>query len=46
MATIALVNVWKGMGQSMIILLAGMQNVSGELLEAAEIDGASAWKKN
>lgn len=40
-ASIALVNVWKGMGQSMVILLAGMQNVPQEVLESAQIDGAS-----
>ncbi|MFD2115563.1 carbohydrate ABC transporter permease [Paenibacillus yanchengensis] len=43
--TIALVNVWKGVGQSMIILLAGMQNVPKEVLEAGQIDGASGWKQ-
>jgi len=43
--SIALVNVWKGVGQSMIILLAGMQNVPKEVLEAAQIDGASGWKQ-
>lgn len=41
MGSIALVNVWKGVGYSMVLLLAGMQNVSKELLEAARIDGAS-----
>lgn len=43
--SIALVNVWKGLGQSMIIILAGMQNVPKEVLEAAQIDGASGWKQ-
>ncbi|NMA61766.1 MAG: sugar ABC transporter permease [Firmicutes bacterium] len=43
--SIALVNVWKGMGQSMVILLAGMQNVPQEVLESAQIDGASGWKQ-
>lgn len=44
-ASIAVVNVWKGVGQSMIILLAGMQNVSKEVLESAQIDGASGWRQ-
>jgi multiple sugar transport system permease protein len=44
-ASIALVNVWKGLGQSMVILLAGMQNVPKEVVEAAMIDGASGWKQ-
>ncbi|WP_168118546.1 sugar ABC transporter permease [Paenibacillus sp. HB172176] len=43
--SIALVSVWKGLGQSMIILLAGMQNVPKEVLESAQIDGASGWKQ-
>ncbi|MFD0961605.1 carbohydrate ABC transporter permease [Paenibacillus chungangensis] len=44
-ASVAIVNVWKGVGQSMIILLAGMQNVPKEVLEAGQIDGASGWKQ-
>ncbi|RXZ76653.1 sugar ABC transporter permease [Paenibacillaceae bacterium] len=44
-ASIAVVNVWKGMGQSMILLLAGMQNVPKEVLESAEMDGATSWDK-
>ncbi len=39
--SIALVNVWKGVGESVIILLAGMQNISQEMIEAARMDGAS-----
>ncbi len=41
MASVSFMNVWKGVGQSMVMFLAGMQNVSGEVLEAAHIDGAS-----
>lgn len=39
--SIALMNVWKGMGQSMVMFLAGMQNVPSEVIEAAHIDGAT-----
>lgn len=42
--SIALVQVWKGIGSSMILLLAGMQNISKEMQEAAQIDGASGFK--
>lgn len=35
---------WQQVGYMMIIYIAGLQNVSGDLLEAAQIDGASAWK--
>lgn len=38
---VALANVWKGIGSSMVLLLAGMQNISSEMLEAARIDGAT-----
>jgi len=41
-ASVAIMNVWKGMGQSMVIFLAGLQNVPAEVIEAAHIDGASA----
>ncbi|AWE43077.1 MULTISPECIES: sugar ABC transporter permease [unclassified Actinobaculum] len=36
---------WQLMGYMMIIYIAGLQNVPPELLEAAEIDGASGWQK-
>ncbi|MDR6550297.1 sugar ABC transporter permease [Paenibacillus qinlingensis] len=41
--SIALINVWKGAGYSMVIILAGMQNISEEMLEAARMDGATGW---
>ncbi|CAH1222609.1 Melibiose/raffinose/stachyose import permease protein MelD [Paenibacillus allorhizoplanae] len=42
--SIAIVNIWKGAGYSMVLLLAGMQNISKEIMEAARIDGANGWK--
>ena len=39
------VTLWRGLGYYMIIYLAGLQNISGELYEAADIDGASGSKK-
>ena len=42
---IGVVLVWKGAGYYMIIYLASMQSVSTDLIEAAEIDGASAWQR-
>lgn len=41
---ILLVN-WQLMGYMMIIYIAGLQNVPPELLEAAEIDGATRWQQ-
>jgi cellobiose transport system permease protein len=37
----SLVLFWQWFGYSMIIYVAGLQGISGEILEAAEIDGAS-----
>jgi raffinose/stachyose/melibiose transport system permease protein len=38
------VQIWAHMGYSMILYLAGLQNIPQELYEAAEIDGATGWK--
>ncbi|MCI7795652.1 MAG: sugar ABC transporter permease [Lachnospiraceae bacterium] len=35
---------WQQIGYMMIIYIAGLQNVPDDLIEAAQIDGASAWK--
>ena len=35
---------WQQIGYMMIIYVAGIQNVPGELIEAAKIDGASPWQ--
>lgn len=37
--------VWKGLGTSIILYLAGLQNIPRNYYEAAEIDGANAWQK-
>jgi multiple sugar transport system permease protein len=38
-------NVWRGIPFFTIGLLAGLQTINPDLYEAAEIDGASAWRK-
>jgi len=43
MASLIVVNVWRGLPFYAITLLAGLQTISPELYEAATIDGASAW---
>jgi raffinose/stachyose/melibiose transport system permease protein len=43
-ATIA-VNVWQWTGFSMLLYLAGLQGLPGEVLEAATIDGATGWQR-
>ena len=42
---VALVHMWKGFGWGFVILLAGLQNIDGELYEAADVDGATWWEK-
>ncbi|MFD4135584.1 carbohydrate ABC transporter permease [Streptomyces goshikiensis] len=39
------VNVWLGVPFMMVALLGGLQSIPGELYEAAEMDGASAWQR-
>ena len=40
-----IVTVWKGLGYSMVIFLAGLQNIPQDLYHAATIDGAGVWKR-
>ena len=42
MPAIVLLSVWKNFGYNMIILLAGLQAIPGELYEAARLDGAGS----
>ncbi|MEQ6376762.1 sugar ABC transporter permease [Bacillaceae bacterium S4-13-56] len=39
------VSVWARVGFFMVIYIAGLQSISPSLYEAAEIDGASSWRK-
>jgi len=40
-----IMSVWKGLGYSMVIYLAGLSAIPPELYEAAELEGASAWHR-
>lgn len=40
-----IVNIWLGIPFMMVILLGGLQSISGEYYEAAEIDGASGFQQ-
>jgi len=42
---VAAVAVWKNFGYFMVIFLAGLQAVSRDLYEAAQIDGAGSWRR-
>lgn len=35
---------WQQIGYMMIIYIAGIQNIPGDLIEAAKIDGANSWQ--
>lgn len=43
--SVCIIDIWKGTGYIMLILLAGMQNVSKDYYEAADMDGATGWQK-
>ncbi|TDE90063.1 sugar ABC transporter permease [Occultella glacieicola] len=45
MPSIILASVWKDLGFVMVILLAGLQALPQEVLEAARVDGAGAWRR-
>lgn len=40
-----LTNIWLGFPFMMVVALGGLQSIPGELYEAADADGASAWHK-
>ncbi len=40
-----LASTWMNMGGAVLIYLASLQNIPGELYEAAELDGAGLWKR-
>ncbi len=41
--SIALVDVWKGVGLATVIYIAGLVSIPGEYYEAAQVDGAGRW---
>ena len=41
--SIALVDIWKGVGLATVIYIAGLVSIPSEYYEAAEVDGASKW---
>jgi multiple sugar transport system permease protein len=42
---IMLLSLWQGAGFQMVIILAGLQSISGSLYEAAAIDGSNKWNQ-
>jgi len=45
MPSIILASAWKDLGFVMVILLAGLQAIDPELLDAARVDGAGWWRR-
>ena len=44
MPAVALVTIWWLMGFNVLLFIAGLRNISREIYEAAELDGASSWQ--
>jgi len=42
---VILVDIWKGVGWTVVIYLAGLQSIPTELVEAAAVDGANRWQR-
>jgi ABC-type sugar transport system permease subunit len=42
---IIIISAWQTMGFNTVLFLAGLQNIPGELYEAATVDGAGSWAK-
>lgn len=45
MATIIFIGIWNGLGPTMLILLAGIQGIDTDIIEASELDGVNVWQK-
>ncbi|MEU8244031.1 sugar ABC transporter permease [Actinoplanes missouriensis] len=43
--SVALVDVWQGVGLATVIYMAGILSIPGEYFEAAKVDGAGAWHR-
>lgn len=45
MPAVIITSVWRDLGYYMVLYLAGLQTIPGELYEAAEVDGAGPWAR-
>jgi multiple sugar transport system permease protein len=45
MPAIVIVSIWSSVGFQMVVFLAGLQEISAELYDAAAIDGANTWQR-
>jgi len=45
MLIVSLANLWRNVAFSMLVFSAGLRNLPTEVLEAAEVEGASTWRR-
>ncbi|MEU3520303.1 sugar ABC transporter permease [Streptomyces sp. NPDC006654] len=45
LTAVIVANIWIGIPFNLVILYSGLQNIPGELYEAAALDGAGAWQQ-
>jgi multiple sugar transport system permease protein len=45
MLIVSIANLWRNVAFSMLVFSAGLRNLPTEVLEAAEVEGASAWRR-
>ena len=45
MLIVSVANLWRNVAFSMLVFSAGLRNLPTEVLEAAEVEGASAWRR-
>ena len=45
MPSVIIMSIWRGLGFNIVVFLAGLQSIPGDLYEAAELDGAGGWDR-
>ena len=45
MTSLIMMSLWQGIGYNIVVLTAGLNNINPSVLEAARIDGTTAWKR-
>lgn len=45
LVAVAIMSIWKNIGFSSVLLLAGLEGIPTDFLDAASIDGAGAWRR-
>ncbi len=43
--SLIIVAIWQGLGYSMVLFLAGLQNIPQDVYEAGALDGATGWRR-